>query len=276
MLGAAALGIAGPAFAEGGSSPLRFGLTPVFLSNDLKLLDNLKSYLEAATGREVRLVMRRTYQEITTLLVAAELDAAWICGFPYVAFREQLSLLAAPVWRGKTLYQSYLIVKKDRPAGGVDDLEGDIHAFSDPNSNSGYLVTRALLAERRTDPDRFFRNAFFTYGHRNVVRAVASGLAHSGSVDGYVVEVLREVEPAITDAVRVLRASEWLGFPPVCAATALVGSDRVEALRRALLSMSSDRVGTEVLSTLRLDGFAEREDSLYDPIAAKISLLRRT
>ena len=43
-------------------------MTPVFLTNDLELLSALKAYLEAATGRAVRLVLRRTYEEITTLL----------------------------------------------------------------------------------------------------------------------------------------------------------------------------------------------------------------
>lgn len=263
-----------PARAERAGAPLRFGLTPVFLSNDLALLAALQRYLERATGRPVRLITRRTYQEITALLVAAELDAAWICGFPFVAFRSQLTLLAAPVWRGETLYQSYLIAKSDRPARGLDDLAGDIHAYSDPDSNSGYLVTRALLAERAINPDAFFRRALFTYGHRNVVRAVASGLAASGSVDGYVVEVLREVEPELTDAIHIVRASEWLGFPPICAAASQAGSERVEALRRAVLSMHGDPVGREALSTLRLDGFAERDPALYDPIADKVALVR--
>ena len=71
---------------------LRFGLTPVFLSDDLQLLADLKAYLETATGSPVELVTRRTYQEITALLVAGQLDAAWICGFPYVAFRDRLTL----------------------------------------------------------------------------------------------------------------------------------------------------------------------------------------
>ncbi|MCH5367586.1 PhnD/SsuA/transferrin family substrate-binding protein, partial [Escherichia fergusonii] len=79
----------------------------------------------------------------------------------------------------KPLYQSYLIVDRDRKANDLADLKGDIHAFSDPDSNSGFLVTRAALAERALRPESFFTKAFFTYGHRNVIRAVASGLAGS-------------------------------------------------------------------------------------------------
>jgi phosphonate transport system substrate-binding protein len=97
------------AAAHDGPQPLTVGLTPVFLNNDVELLSALKTYLETAAGRPVKLVLRRTYEEITTLLVSGQLDAAWICGYPYVSFRDRLELLAVPVWRGQPLYQSYII-----------------------------------------------------------------------------------------------------------------------------------------------------------------------
>ena len=178
---------------------LRFGLTPVFLSNDLELLTRLRTYLGKATAGRCGWCSGEL-SEITALLVSGQLDAAWICGYPYIRYRDQLSLLAVPVWQGRSLYQAYIIVDAERAAPRLEDLEGDIHAFSDPDSNSGYLVTRARLAEMRRRPDTFFRRSFFTYGHRNVVRAVASGLAESGSVDGYVWEVMTETEPELTRA----------------------------------------------------------------------------
>jgi phosphonate transport system substrate-binding protein len=256
------------------SGELRFGLTPVFLTSDLDLLDRLEAYLESATGRPVQLITRRTYQEITALLVSAQLDGAWICGYPFVAYRSQLELLAVPVWRGRPLYQSYLISDAGRSVTNIDELAGDIHAFSDPDSNSGFLVTAAELAAKRTKPERFFRQTIFTYGHRNVVRAVASGLAQSGSVDGYVYEVLREVEPAITEATRVVRASDWFGFPPIACPASAVGSESTETLRKALLSMHEEPEGRSVLHALRLDSFAGEPASLFDPIAANMALVR--
>ena len=95
---------------------LRFGLTPVFLTNDLELLAKLKGYLSRRLGRDVDLVQRRTYEEISGLLVSAQIDAAWICGYPYVAYREQLSLVAVPDWQGKPLYRSYVIARSGRGA----------------------------------------------------------------------------------------------------------------------------------------------------------------
>lgn len=254
--------------------PISFGLTPVFLTNDLELLTKLKAYLSRKCGSEVHLVQRRTYEEITALLVSTQLHAAWICGYPFVAYRDQLSLVGVPVWRGRPLYQSYIITAKDREVSTLDDLKGDIHAFSDPNSNSGFLVTSSRLAARGLRSDQFFRQVFFTYGHRNVVRAVAAGLAQSGSVDGYVWEVMAEIEPELTSKTGVALRSEWLGFPPVACPRKIEDTAPVQAIKSALLGMNTDEEGREVLRLLRLDGFSDELPSLFDAIATKMEQVR--
>jgi phosphonate transport system substrate-binding protein len=256
------------------AQPFRFGLTPVFLTSDLQLLGALQRYLSQSMGLEVQLVLKRTYQEITSQLVSGLLDAAWICGFPFVAYRRELELVAVPIWRGTTTYQSYLIVSDGRSATNIADLRGDIHAFSDPDSNSGYLVTRALLAEQGAKPQDFFKRTFFTYGHRNVVRAVAAGLAQSGSVDGYVWEVLTQTEPDLTRQTKPAWRSDWMGFPPIATSTSNAASDGITRLRRALIDMPADETGRHVLSLLRLDGFARSEPSLFDGIASRVELVR--
>ena len=259
--------LAAPRVLRAAEPGLRFGLTPVFLTSDLELLQRLENHLERATGRSVKLITRRTYQEITALLVSGQLDAAWICGYPFVAYRAQLALVAVPIWKGRPLYRSYLIASADRAATRLEDLKSDIHAFSDPDSNSGWLVTAAALTEAGTDPGHFFRQTFFTYGHRNVIRAVASGLADSGSVDGYVYEVMRQTEAELVAATRVVQASAWLGFPPIACPIALADDPATHRLRHALAGMVDDEDGRVVLSMLRLDGFREEPPSLYEPIA---------
>ena len=180
------------------------GLNPLFLDSDIQLLSLLQSYLAERLGRPVQLIKRRTYQEITALLLSGQLDAAWVCDDPYVQHEDQFELLAVPLYRHEPLYQTYVIVSEGSKAQSFDDIRGTIHAFSDPDSTSGFLVTRYLLALRHTTPAQFFRTFFFTYGHRNVVRAVATGLAESGSIDGYVWDVMREREPELINKTRVV------------------------------------------------------------------------
>lgn len=268
VLASAAVALGWPAAGRAADrGTVRIGLTPVFLDSDLELIRDLEAYLSMAMGTPLQLVKRRSYQEVTSLLLSGQLDAAWICGYPYVQNQARLSLLAVPLHRGRPLYQSYLIAEAGNRAEGLDDLQGRSHAFSDPDSNSGFLVTRWLLARRGQQPERFFARVFFAYGHRNVIRAVGAGLAQSGSVDGYVWEVMAEREPHLTAPTRVLAKSDWHGFPPVCCLASARGSGVSRAIAMALEGMPRTELGARILGTLQLDGWVPGDPSWFEGIA---------
>ena len=262
--------ISAPAIASG--REVRFGLTPVFLDSDIRLIADLEEFLSTRLARPVTFVKRRTYMEITALLVAGQIDAAWICGLPFIRHRTALDLVAVPVYRGAPHYRSFVIARADAGFEDVMDLRGTIHAFSDPQSNSGKLVTQALLAEMGETATEFFADTFYAYGHRNVIRAVAAGLAQSGSVENYVWEVMRDIEPGLVASTRVLHRSPVMGFPPI-AASRQADPALIAALREALLAMAEDERGQRILQTLRLDGFAPVAPDHYDRIAAMLQMV---
>lgn len=253
---------------------VRFALTPVFLDNDAAVISALQTALAESMGRDIDLVQRRTYQEITGALLEGSVDAAWTCGYPFLQHQAELSLLGVPVWNGQPLYQSYLIAAEDDPAQDLGNLRGGAHAFSDPDSNSGFLVTASDLAGLGETPETFFSRTIFTFGHRNVVRAVAGGLTRSGSVDGYVWEVLSNVEPALTARTRIIARSEWLGFPPFVARADRTRDPVVAACGSALLGLSRTEKGRAALALLFLDGVAHAEPLLFEGIAARMATLR--
>jgi len=119
-------------------------------------------------------------------------------------------------------------------------------------------------------PETFFQRTLFTYGHRNVVRAVAGGLTRSGSVDGYVWEALARVEPGLTARTRVISQSEQLGFPPFVARRERTGDAAIGALRAALLSLSDTAPGRAALDLLQLDGVVPGDLSLFDGIRLRM------
>ncbi|MBI1776216.1 MAG: PhnD/SsuA/transferrin family substrate-binding protein [Proteobacteria bacterium] len=256
------------------SENVSFGLTPVFLDNDIELLAKLQAYLARKLERPVTLVKRRTYQEITAMLLSGQLNAAWICDDPYVQYQDQLALLAVPVYRGHPLYQTYVTVSERSRARTFDEIRGTVHAFSDPDSTSGYLITRWLLALRQTTPADFFHSFFFTYGHRNVIRAVRAGLAESGSIDGYVWDVMQEREPDLVRNTRIVYRSEWLGFPPIVALQAMRDAPVVKAIEAALLGMHLDELGREILSILALDKFGPGTPDMYESTMEKWLLVK--
>ena len=249
-------------------SPLRIGLTPVFLDNEWQVLENLRAHIGRMTGRNAEFIQRRTYQEVVALLLLGELDAAWLCGYPLLQRPNRLDALAIPIWRGQPRYQAYIIVAQDRDADTLFDLKGDIHAYSDPDSNSGHLVTVTQILDLNEPPEAFFDTSFFTFGHRNVVRAVAQRLAGSGSVDGYVYEALMTTEPALVDRTRVLWRSDWHGFPPFVIATERRDTTATAALSRALFGINETEEGRMVLRQLQLDGFAHPRPDSFDSIAS--------
>jgi phosphonate transport system substrate-binding protein len=159
-----------------------------------------------------------------------------------------------------------IVPASDTTTRGFGDLRGRVFAFSDPNSNSGYLVPTYEMLRAGIDPASLFRRSFFTWGHRKVVVAVASGLAQGGAVDGYVWETLTRSSPQLTTRTRVVRKSAEYGFPPVVARASISQPD-FGAMQAALLGMSADPRGRELLVHLNLDGFMRDEPRVFDGIA---------
>lgn len=261
-MGLAALGLRPVEAAQ----PLLFGTTPVFLDEQAQFLAAWQAWLEACLGRPVRFVQRASYREITELLLARKLDLAWLCGYPYVRHKQKLQLVAVPRYQGAPLYRSYLITpSQDTRTRSFVDLRDRVFAFSDPDSNSGWLVPQATIKRLGYDPGHFFRKSFFTWSHRRVIEACAAGLAQGGAVDGYIWDTLARQHPELTGATRVVWRSEPFGFPPIAAAAG-TSSTQLRELRRALLGMESDSEGRRLLAQLNLDGFVEGSPQLFDGI----------
>jgi phosphonate transport system substrate-binding protein len=251
---------------------LTFGTTPVFLDDQAGFLARWAAYLGTAVGMPVKFVRRRSYRDIMAMLRSQELDAAWICGYPWVVNRNFLRGLSIPMYQGEPLYQSYLIVPpSDKSTHDLRDLANRIYAFSDPDSNSGYLVPRTTLIREGIDPDHHFSRVFFTWGHRNVVSAVSAGLCAGGSVDGYVWDTLEQVAPTLTQGTRVAWRSARYGFPPVVVRASL-SADIEERLRAAMFGMTNSSEGQRLLKELNLTSFGPFRPEVFDGIAEMVAL----
>jgi phosphonate transport system substrate-binding protein len=247
-------------------SVLRFGTTPVFLDDQIALLAAWQRDLEGRLNRPVQFVQRGSYREIIDLMLADSVDVAWVCGYPFVLYERQLALVDVPKYQGAPLYRSYLIVpERDATTRSIADLRGRVFAFSDPLSNSGYLVPTYQLLQAGQALGQFFRRSFFTFAHRKVVEAVQVGLADGGSVDGYVWDTLQKQKPEATAGVRVAWRSDRFGFPPIVARANLPRAER-DAVGDALMGMGRSSIGEELLVRLNVDGFERAPVSVFDGI----------
>jgi len=254
------------AMPETAQREISIGLTPVFLDHQLEFLKQLRSYLSERLSAPVRFVQRGSYREIVDLIRGSKLDCAWLCGYPYVRFRREMRLLAVPLYYGNPLYQSYLIAaSSDKTTTSLLDLRGKTFAYSDPDSNSGYLVPQYQLLRAGENPSTFFSRSFFTWGHRKIIEAVGVGLAQGGAVDGYVWDTLNLLHPELTATTRIVSRSPELGFPPFVARSD-IPEPAFRRMQQVLLAMSQDAQGAHLLKTLNLDGFVPGSDALFSDI----------
>lgn len=276
MYCAAAIPVLSSVGARAAPTPeIRIGLTPVFLDDQLDFLKQLRAYLSERLGSAVRFIQRGSYREIVDLIRGGKIDFAWLCGYPYVRFRREMRLLAVPLYYGNPLYQSYLIVPADdRRTNSLEDLRGKIFAYSDPDSNSGFLYPQYQLLRSGHDPATFFSRSFFTWGHRKVIEAVGVGLAQGGAVDGYVWDTLNTLHPGLTSETRIVNRSPELGYPPFVA-RASIPEDTFRRMQTILLAMNRDTQGARLMKALNLDGFVTGSDRLFEDIAVMAKALEK-
>lgn len=255
------------------SEPLRIGLAPVFL-DDPSFLARWRNWFERKLQRPVVFVQRGNYREVVDLIRGGKIDFAWICGYPYVRHRDELQLVAVPLWYGRPYYRSYLIVAADAPYSSLLDLRGKVFAYSDPDSNSGFLYPQYRLISLGENPLTFFSRTFYTWSHRNVVEAVGVSLADGGAVDSYVWETLNELYPRLTRLTRVIERSPEFGLTPFVARPGMA-QDQLRRFQTLLLDMSNDPEGSELLRRMRLDGFAPAQPALYEGIMKMAAKVRR-
>jgi len=258
------------------SSPIQFGLTAVVVRENLRFLNQWAHYLSEKVGHPVEFVRRKSYREVMNLLDTGQLDFAWICGFPFVKKREPefIRLMSVPVYAGKPLYHSFIIVHRDSPYQSIEDLEGKVFAFSDPESNSGFLFPQFLLASKGKTPEGFFRQTFFTYNHAETIEAVAEQVANGGAVDSYIWEYLADNHPELTEKTRIIKTSPAFGFPPL---VMRVGMEpwMAQRMKEVLLNMSNDPEGRKFLSGLKLDSFGAASPELFDSIREMVAETRK-
>lgn len=265
-----------PAFpAQAQKKPIRIGLTPVFLDDQVSFTAQWRQWFEEKLGRSVVFVQRGNYREVVDLILSGKIDFAWLCGYPYIRHQREMRLVAVPLWRGQPNYQSYIIADAHNIGiRSLGDLRGSAFAYSDPDSNSGYLYPQYALTMAGENPASFFSRTFFTWSHRNVVEAVSIGLASGGAVDSYVWETLAETRPDLTRGTRVIDKSPSLGYPPFVSRGDIPEGD-FRQFRSVLMEMAGDPEGGRLLKRLRLDGFVPGEPRLYDGIARMMEKVRR-
>lgn len=254
--------------AHPGKKGLRVGISGIISPKEtISIYQQILYYLGEQLGVPVEMVQRRTYDEMDQLLRNQEVDFAFICSGPYVKDHAEFGaeIIAAPQARGEKVYYAYIITAPDSAINNFDDLRGHSFAFTDPDSNTGFLVPVYMLALKGESPDNFFSRYQFSGNHGLSIEKVARKEVDGAAVDHLIWEYFNATDPTFTSKTKVIHKSSPYGMPPVVThpATDPVLKKRVQDI---LLNMHQDPDGMRILAKIFVDRFYVPKDSEYGTI----------
>src|SRR5262245_2086449 len=232
-------------------------------------------YLGRRLGSEVpvALVDDIPWRDRLRRLARGRIHVGWMCGLPYTRLAARIppgvELLAAPVmkarrYRGRPVYFSDVVVRKDSPFRSFADLRGAGWADSEDTSHSGYNVVRCHLATLG-EPRAFFGRVVSAGSHESSLRRVLSGSSDAAAIDSTVLELVRRRHPEEGRRLRVVARLGPSPMPP-WVASRIVPARLRDAIRRTLLAMHRTREGRAILGRGLAVRFAAVRDGDYDVI----------
>ena len=227
----------------------------------------LLSYIGNKLKMKVNFIEKESYAEVNFLLEEGKIDAAFVCGGPYIDGHDKfaLELLVAPQVDGKTVYYSYIIVHKDSSIDKFAELKGKTFVFVDPLSNSGKYYPTYLLQQMGESAETFFKEYNYSYAHDTSIRAVAEEIVDAAAVDSLIWNYMEKNNSTVAKATRIINVSLPYGIPPIVVRPGLK-KDLKDKLKRILLDMHLDSRGKEILKKMGIEKFVEIGDSNYNSI----------
>ncbi|KQI67520.1 phosphonate ABC transporter substrate-binding protein [Loktanella sp. 3ANDIMAR09] len=144
----------------------------------------LADYTTEALGVETRLFAPADYNGVIQGLLGGSIDMAWLGASAYASIYLQDPEAVDPVLikvnlDGSVGYHSIGFARADSGITSLDDMEGKVFGFGDPNSTSGYLIPSIEIPQYKDgitmESGEYFGEVSFTGGHEQTIVAVANG-----------------------------------------------------------------------------------------------------
>ncbi len=175
--------IAAPAMADGWKEDykvLKFGVLSGENEKDrIMRWSPFTDYMERELGVEVEVFTAGNYDGVIQAMAADQIEFARLGSSSYAAAYTATNGGVVPFLTpkkadGTTGYYSVVTVRCDSGYKSLDDLEGKILAFADPDSTSGYAVPYFNIS-KEYDPKTYFSATPFSGSHEAGVQGVVNG-----------------------------------------------------------------------------------------------------
>ena len=230
-------------------------------------------YVADELGWELSYVDDVPWERREQLLDAGDLDAAFVCGWPYTckiaAQVVDIRLVVAPAFAaarygGWPVYFSDVIVPADSDVFDFAQLRGRSWAYNEPRSHSGYNLTLYHLAQLG-ETDGYFGEVVQAGAHQAAIDLVAGGRVDASAIDSYVLDVELSLRPELGQGIRVIDTLGPSPSPPFVVAGHIPIETR-QSIADILTAMHETDAGQAILR----DGLVERylavTDRDYDPV----------
>ncbi len=245
-----------------------FVITGVVLnSGNARLVEQFVELLGKHSGYRMKARFVSSYDDLSDILRKQPDAIGWTCGVPFVQDRRRdgQQLIGVPLFNGKPLYYSLILAHRDKTEKILSDFRGQVLAYSDPRSNSGFIAPSYVLKKQGIDIKKHFRLLLHTGNHERSIRALLNGLADVAAVDEYVWTAWRRNNPQKARKLRVLQRLGPFPFTPVVAGRA-VAEPTLRTLQETLTALPDMPQGRQLLQEFGLDGFVLEKPEFYQPI----------
>ena len=236
---------------------LTFGVVPQQAASKLaRLWTPILSYLSEQSGIKIRFRTAPTIPEFEKRLAEGKYDFAYMNPYHYTTFHENPGYEAFAK-QSKKKIKGIIVVRNDNPITNVVDLKESTLAFPSPAAFAASVLPRAYLKQE----DIKFEPKYVS-SHDSVYRSVAAGLYPAG---GGIVRTLKNIEPEIQGQLKILWTTQPF-TPHAFAAHPGVDKKIVAALQKAMIDMSNEEKGSELLKTIRFNGIEIAENADWNDI----------
>lgn len=239
----------------------------------------LRGYTEERLGVPAKLFAPADYNGVIQGLLGGTLDMAWLGASAYAAVHLQDPEAVEPVLvkinlDGSYGYHSIGFARKDAGINTLEDMQGKVFGFGDPNSTSGYLIPSIEIPQTTgatMESGDYFGEVKFTGGHEQTIVAVNNGDVAGGVTwadgqgnweDGYNSGALRKAVDAglvdMNDLVEIWRSK------PIPEGPVVLRKDLPEEVKTTMTALVDE------LHEMDADcayGVAAGESLGFDPIA---------
>jgi len=138
-----------------------------------------EEYLETELGVEVEIFTAGSYDGVIQAIAADQIEFAFFGSSSYAAAYTGTDGKVEPLVSrirkdGSTGYYSVVVTRCEDGYSSLQDLQGKVLAFADPDSTSGYAVPYFNIAQE-VDPKSFFSAIPFSGSHEAGVAGVSQG-----------------------------------------------------------------------------------------------------